>query len=75
MLRRVDGALYDRDNTETGPNASGPQASDDPKVAIREALKSGLTVEAALLSRNTRREVKFRTLTDRELDTVLADYR
>lgn len=72
FARFIDGApsgsLGDTDD-------KGPKASDDPAVAIREALKSGLTVEAALLSRSTRREVKYRSVSQSELDTVLADYR
>lgn len=52
-----------------------PPTSDDPAVAVREALKNGLTVEAAVLNRNSARETKFRLLRDAELDEALAAYR
>jgi proteasome alpha subunit len=60
------------DNDE---DSDGPTVSDDPAVAIREALKDGLTVEAGLLDRRTKREVKFRLLTEKDLSGVLAEYR
>jgi len=53
----------------------GPTVSDDPAVAIREALKDKGVVEAAILSRNSARESKFRLLKERDLEAVLADYR
>lgn len=60
----------------TDDNASSaPKMSDDPAVAVREALKDGGTIEAAVLARNSARESKFRLLKDRDLEAVLADYR
>ncbi len=52
-----------------------PKVSDDPAVAVREALKNGATIEAAILQRNTNRESRFRLLKASELDTLLADYK
>lgn len=51
------------------------KASDDPAVAIREALKDGLIIEAAVLMRNSPRESKFRLLKISELEPALAAYR
>lgn len=56
-------------------SADGPTVSDDPTVAIKEALKDGLIVEAGVLLRNVARESKFRLLKEAELETALADYR
>ncbi|HVK02164.1 MAG TPA: hypothetical protein VM490_01710 [Armatimonadaceae bacterium] len=56
-------------------DGSAPKTSDDPAVALREALKDGATVEAALLSRTTPRETKFRVLADSELTAAVAPYR
>lgn len=53
----------------------GPKVADDPAVAVREALKNGAIVEAAILNRATLRESRFRLLKAAELDAVLADYR
>ena len=55
--------------------SDAPTVSDDPAVAIREALKDKSVLEAAILSRHTSRETKFRPLTDSETESVLADYR
>jgi proteasome alpha subunit len=52
-----------------------PTVTDDPAVALREALKNGLAVEAAVLDRRTGRESKFRILRENELESALADYR
>ena len=49
--------------------------SDDPAVALREALKNGATVEAGILQRNTQRESRFRLLKPGELETALSDYK
>lgn len=57
------------------PSDSAPRASEDPAVAIREALKDRSVVEAAILNRNSPRETKFRLLKDSELEGALADYR
>lgn len=51
-----------------------PKVADDPKVTLSEALKNGLTVEAALLQRNTRREVKFRQLKPEEISSVVSEF-
>ncbi|MBC8103104.1 MAG: hypothetical protein H7Z41_11010 [Cytophagales bacterium] len=61
-----------RDRTDED---SGPAVSDDPAVAVREALKNGAVIEAGLLQRNTIRESKFRLLSDQDLEGVLAEYR
>ena len=55
--------------------SDAPKVSDDPTVALREALKDKATVEAAILNRNSARETKFRLLKDTELEAVLAEYR
>ena len=55
--------------------AGGMTTSDDPAVAIREALKDKGVVEAAILNRNSARETKFRLLKDAEMEAVLAEYR
>jgi proteasome alpha subunit len=52
-----------------------PKVTNDPSVALREALKDGATVEAGILSRSTRRESKFRLLEPGEVDPLLSDYR
>jgi proteasome alpha subunit len=52
----------------------GPSVADDPAVAVREARKNGLTVEAAILDRRTTRESKFRLLRNSELEAALASY-
>lgn len=57
------------------PGSDAPTVSNDPAVAIREALKDRATVEAAILNRNSARETKFRLLKDTELEAALADYR
>ena len=57
------------------PSEGAPRASEDPAVAIREALKDRSVVEAAILNRNSPRETKFRLLKDSELEGALADYR
>jgi proteasome alpha subunit len=69
----------DEDEYELDPKgettSDAPRVSDDPAVAIREALKDGLVVEAALLQRHTARESKFRLLKPSELEDALAGYR
>jgi proteasome alpha subunit len=55
--------------------SDAPKVSNDPAVALREALKNNAVLEAALLQRDTRRESKFRPLTAAEIEPVLADYR
>lgn len=67
--------LAPRKASDEDEDEDGPSVSDDPAVAVREALKDGLTVEAALLDRKTRRESKFRTLTEKELAESLSKYR
>ncbi len=57
------------------PLDDAPRASEDPAVAIREALKNRAVVEAAILNRNSARESKFRLLKESELDAALRDYR
>ena len=52
---------------------SAPRASDDPTVALKEALKDGLTIEAALLERRTSRESKFRLLKESEISPFLPE--
>ncbi|MDX1932250.1 MAG: hypothetical protein SFU56_06570 [Capsulimonadales bacterium] len=52
-----------------------PRVTDDPAVAVREALKDGATLEAALLQRDTRRETKYRPLTAAETESALSEYR
>jgi hypothetical protein len=54
---------------------SAPPVSDDPAVAVREALKNGALIEAGLLQRSTTRESKFRLLTEAELASPLAAFR
>jgi proteasome alpha subunit len=56
-------------------STDAPKVSNDPAVAIREALKDGATLEGAVLVRDTRRETKYRALTPTEINNVLADYR
>ena len=51
-----------------------PSNSDDPVVALKEAFKDGLVVEAGVLERRTSRESKFRLLTTKDMASVLADY-
>jgi len=72
----------DEDEEEFDPLAprraaddAAPKVSDDPAVAVREALKNQGTIEAAVLNRNSARESKFRLLKDSDLESVLADYR
>jgi proteasome alpha subunit len=60
---------------ERGTESEGPRMTTDPTVAVREAIKDGASVEAALLQRNTSRETKFRLLRDTELEEALAEYR
>jgi proteasome alpha subunit len=62
--------LRDQPEDETGP-----RVSEDPVVAVREALKNGAIIEAGLLQRNTTRDSKFRLLSEKDLAGVLADYR
>lgn len=66
---------FDPLRDEGGSGEGAPKASDDPLVAVREALKNGLTVEAAVLNRNSARESKFRLLRDAELEEALSAYR
>jgi proteasome alpha subunit len=47
--------------------------ADDPAVAIREALKNGLRVEAGVLDRATAKEVKFRLLSEKEYHPWLSE--
>ena len=49
-------------------------ASDDPTVALKEALKDGLTVEAAVLERRTARESRFRMLATSDVEKVLSEF-
>ena len=65
----------DYDLDPLGDTPGVPKVTDDPVVAVREALRSGATVEAALLERHTRRESRFRALRPDELNEALADYR
>ncbi len=66
---------YDRDPLrDRSEEDAGPTVSDDPVVAVREALKNGATIEAGLLQRNTIRDSKFRLLTENDLEGVLAEY-
>ena len=55
--------------------SDAPKVSDDPAVAVREALKDGATIEAGILQRNTLRESRFRLLKVGELETTLAEYK
>jgi 20S proteasome, alpha and beta subunits len=63
-----------REGGENGDGGDAPPVSDDPAVALREALKDGAKVEAGILSRNTTRESKFRLLDEKELAPVLEAY-
>ncbi len=65
----------DEDDFDPLSDNDAPKVSNDPAVAVREALKNGAVVEAAILNRATRRESRFRLLTPAEIDGVLADYR
>ena len=65
---------YKLDNGD-GTVSDAPTVSDDPNVAIREALKDGAVLEAALLQRNTTRESKFRLLTAAETEEALSTFR
>lgn len=60
---------------DRGGEDAPPKTSDDPAVAVREALKNGATLEAGFLVRNTRRESRFRLLAAGELEAVLAEYK
>lgn len=55
--------------------SDAPKASDDPMVAVREALKDKAQIEAAILFRNSARETKFRLLKESDWETALRDYR
>lgn len=46
-----------------------------PEEIIKTAFADGLSVEAAILERHTKRESRFRLLTEAQLEPVLADYR
>lgn len=63
----------------TGPDDDDEDEPDtkanDPAQAIRDALSKGGSVEAAILSRYTRRESKFRLLEPGEVEPLLSDYR
>jgi proteasome alpha subunit len=63
------------DRRNSADESDAPKVSDDPVVAVREALKDKNIVEAAILNRNAARESKFRLLQERDLEPVLADYR
>jgi hypothetical protein len=66
---------YDRDPLrDRSEDENGPTVSEDPVVAVREALKNGATIEAGLLQRNTIRDSKFRLLSEKDLEGVLAEY-
>jgi len=65
----------DYNPTPDSESTDAPKVSDDPAVAIREALKDGAVLEAGVLFRNTTRETKFRLLKASETDQALAAYR
>ncbi|WP_395088470.1 hypothetical protein [Armatimonas sp.] len=46
-----------------------------PEEGLKTALADGLTVEAAVLERHTKRESRFRLLTEVQLESALADYK
>lgn len=58
----------------TGATTDAPTTSDDPAVALREALKDKAVVEAAILNRNSARESKFRLLKEPELKKALGAF-
>ena len=67
---------YDRDPLrDRSGDEPEPTVSDDPAVAVREALKNGAIIEAGLLQRNTIRDTKFRLLTEKDLEGILSEYR
>jgi proteasome alpha subunit len=72
---RDDEDEYDPLRERDGGDDAPPPASDDPAVAVREALKNGLVVEAAVLNRNSARETKFRLLRDGEISEAVDQYR
>ena len=74
--QRADEDDYDRDplRERSQDDDTGPTVSDDPAVAIREALKNGAIIEAGILQRNTIRDSKFRLLTEKDMAGVLAQY-
>jgi len=62
----------------TGPDDDDEDTDEkpiDPSQAIRDVLAKGGTVEAAILSRTTRRETKFRLLEAGEVEPLLSEYR
>ncbi|GAB4461621.1 MAG: hypothetical protein OHK0029_27140 [Armatimonadaceae bacterium] len=66
----------ERDQDEFDPLSDDePKTADDPMVAVREALKNGLELEAAILNRTTQRESKFRLLKEEEYRALIADLR
>lgn len=46
-----------------------------PSETVKTALAEGLSVEAAILERHTKREIRFRLLTATDLDAALVEYR
>lgn len=56
-------------------DSEAKKVADDPAQAVRDAIAEKLTVEAAILSRSTPRESKFRLLRADELEGVLAPFR
>lgn len=68
-------AISGGDNAINSEVSDAPRVADDPAVALREALKDGLQVEAGLLQRNTSRESKFRLVSAKDIDEALASYR
>lgn len=46
-----------------------------PTETVKTALTEGLSIEAAILERNTKREIRFRLLTPADLDAALVDYK
>jgi proteasome alpha subunit len=73
--RSSDEGNDERDDPLAEPSPDVPAVSDDPAVALREALKDKMIVEAAILNRNSARETKYRLLKDADLEAALADYR
>lgn len=74
--RRDDDADDDFDPLRSGSGEDGaPKMTDDPAVAVREAIKDKAIIEVGILNRNAARETKFRLLRDTELEAILAEYR